>query len=168
MRAAERERTGTTLLYEMFLLGGMFMVSLSNGVIIIPTTTDGALSWVLSYLLDRKQKVRAEFGESIWVTMKNGVPQGSILGPILFLVLVSDLYKSISNGKYHMYADDTQLYYHCRLNQIEATISRMNADLEKLQIFSKIFSVNHTKSNFIIILGYRPHISKLNEKHYLR
>ena len=56
---------------------------------------DEALSWVLSYLLDRKQKVRTDLGESRWVTMKNGVPQGSILGPLLFLVLVSDLYKSI-------------------------------------------------------------------------
>ena len=126
---------------------------------------DEALSWVLSYLLDRKQKVKTDLGESRWVTMKNGVPQGSILGPLLFLILVSDLYKSISNGKYHMYADDTQLYYHCTLNQIEATISRINQDLEKVQIFSNnnCLKLNTTKSNFIII-GSRPNLSKLNKK----
>ena len=90
---------------------------------------------MLSYLFDRKQKVRSDYGESMWVTMKNWVLQGSILGPLLFLVLVSDLYKSISNGKYHMYADDTQLYYHCTLEEIEATISRINSDLEKVQSF---------------------------------
>ena len=126
---------------------------------------DEALSWVLSYLLDRKQKVRTDSGESRWVTMKNGVPQGSILGPLLFLVLVSDLYKSISNGKYHMYADDTQLYYHCTLDEIEATISRINLDLEKVQIFSNnnCLRLNTTKSNYIII-GSRQNISKLNQK----
>ena len=126
---------------------------------------DEALSWVLSYLLDRKQKVNTELGESRWVTMKNGVPQGSILGPLLFLVLVSDLFKSISNGKYHMYADDTQLYYHCTLNQIETTINRINKDLENVQIFSNnnCLKLNTTKSNFIII-GSRPNLSKLSKK----
>lgn len=126
---------------------------------------DEALSWVLSYLLDRKQKVRTDLGESRWVTMKNGVPQGSILGPLLFLVLVSDLYTSISNGKYHMYADDTQLYYHCTLNQIETTISRINQDLERVQLFSNnnCLKLNSTKSNFIII-GSRPNLSKLSQK----
>ena len=126
---------------------------------------DDALTWVLSYLLERKQKVRTDLGESRWVTMKNGVPQGSILGPLLFLILVSDLYKSISNGKYHMYADDTQLYYHCTLNQIETTISRINQDLEKVQLFSNnnCLKLNTTKSNFIII-GSRPNLTKLSKK----
>ena len=92
-------------------------------------------------------------------------PPGSILGPLLFLVLVSDLYKSISNGKYHMYADDTQLYYHCTVDEIEATITRINADLEKVQLFSNTncLRLNTLKSNYIII-GSRPNISKLNQK----
>ena len=126
---------------------------------------DEACAWILSYLLDRKQKVKTDSGESRWVTMKNGVPQGSILGPLLFLILVSDIYKSISNGKYHMYADDTQLYYHCTLNQIEATINDINKDLEKVQIFSdsNCLRLNTTKSNFIII-GSRQNLSKLSKK----
>ena len=126
---------------------------------------DEALSWILSYLLERKQKVRTDSGESRWITMNNGVPQGSILGPLLFLVLVSDLFKSILNGKYHMYADDTQMYYHCTVNQVEATIQKINADLERVQIFSdcNCLRLNTTKSNFIII-GSRPNLSKISKK----
>ena len=74
---------------------------------------DEALSWILSYLLDRKQEVRTDLGESRWVTMQNGVPQGSILGQLHFLVLVSDLYQSIINGQYQ----DLKDHYHYRYFQ---------------------------------------------------
>ena len=126
---------------------------------------EDAISWILSYLLERKQCVKTDSGISRWITMKNGVPQGSILGPLLFLVLVSDLYKSICNGKYHMYADDTQLYYHCTVNEIDATISKINSDLEKVLIFSNVncLKLNTSKSNFIII-GSRPNLSKVSKK----
>ena len=123
---------------------------------------DDALSWILSYLTDRKQKVKNDLGESRWITIKNGVPQGSILGPLLFLVLVSDLYKSISTGKYHMYADDTQLYYHCKVSQIVQVIAKINTDLQNVNLFSSdnCLKLNSGKSNFIII-GSRVNLNKL-------
>ena len=125
---------------------------------------DDALSWVLGYLSDRKQKVKTDSGESNWISIKNGVPQGSILGPLLFLVLVSDLYKSISNGNYHMYADDTQLYYHCKLNQVSAVIEKINSDLQNIHLFSNenCLKLNTGKSNFIII-GSKPNLNKLKQ-----
>ena len=125
---------------------------------------DEALSWILSYLSDRKQKVRTDLGESSWINIKNGVPQGSILGPLLFLVLVSDLYKSISNGHYHMYADDTQLYYHCKPDQVASVINKINTDLQNVQIFSNenCLKLNTGKSNFIII-GSRANLNKLKQ-----
>ena len=126
---------------------------------------DDALSWILSYLQDRKQKVKTDFGESRWVTIKNGVPQGSILGPLLFLVLVSDLYKSVSNGVYHMYADDTQLYYHCKVSEIASAINKINFDLQNVNLFSddNCLKLNTLKSHFIII-GSTANLNKLKNQ----
>ena len=52
---------------------------------------EDSLSWILSYLSGRTQKVVTGAGESEWNGILNGVPQGSVLGPLLFTVLVSNL-----------------------------------------------------------------------------
>ena len=111
---------------------------------------DVALDWVESYLTGRKQKVKNDLGESDWINLKNGVPQGSILGPLLFLVLVSDLHESIINGKYHMYADDTQIYYHCKWSEVANVIPKINQDLNRVLNFStnNCLKLNAEKSFF--------------------
>ena len=123
-----------------------------------------ALEWVKSYLSDRKQKVKNDLGESEWIHLQNGVPQGSILGPLLFLVLVSDLHKSILNGKYHMYADDTQIYYHCKWSEVATVIPKINQDLDRVLNFStnNCLRLNAGKSYFIII-GSKPNLTKLKD-----
>ena len=77
-----------------------------------------AISWIASYLTERKQKVKTNTDESGWESVNNGVPQGSVLGPLLFSIMVHDISKCIKNGKYHMYADDTQMYYRLHISQI--------------------------------------------------
>ena len=123
-----------------------------------------ALEWVNSYLSGRKQKVRTDLGESEWINLQNGVPQGSILGPLFFLVLVSDLHQCILNGKYHMYADDTQLYYHCKWSEVANVIPKINQDLSRILNFSSnnCLRLNAGKSYYIII-GSQPNISKIKD-----
>ena len=123
-----------------------------------------ALFWLESYLYNRKQKVKNNLGESEWINLKNGVPQGSILGPLLFLVLVSDLHDVIKYGSYHMYADDTQLYYHCKISDAMSTITKINHDLNSISLYSKnnCLNLNTGKSNFII-LGSIGNLSKIKQ-----
>ena len=121
-----------------------------------------SLDWISSYLDGRHQKVTTSEGESNWSGVLNGVPQGSVLGPLLFTVLVSDLRDSIKRGRYHMYADDTQLYYSCKPENANNTISEINSDLNRISCFSKTncLKLNAGKSKFMII-GSRQNLKKL-------
>jgi len=91
--------------------------TVDNGVILqrllISYGIDGmAWMWLRSYLSERFQYVRVRSGMSPTVLMRFGVPQGSVLGPIMFLLYTQDLAKLIdSHGlNVHLYADDTQVY----------------------------------------------------------
>ena len=121
-----------------------------------------SLSWITSYLSGRSQKVVTSSGESCFETVINGVPQGSVLGPLLFTILVSDIGDVIKRGKYHLYADDTQLYYKCKVEQANATIAHINSDLQNIFDYSKrnCLKLNASKSKFIVI-GSRPNLKKL-------
>ena len=67
------------------------------------------LSWFRSYLSDRKQRVVLPGAESKWNEIRAGVPQGSILGPLLFLLFINDIVKDIGCN-IRLFADDTRLF----------------------------------------------------------
>ncbi len=69
------------------------------------------LDWFTDYLFDRRQYVEYDGCISDVKHVVNGVPQGSILGPLLFIVLVNDMPTVIKRCKILMYADDTVLFY---------------------------------------------------------
>jgi len=73
--------------------------------------TDRALLFFQRYLTDRQQFVRVHSGESESGQIKSGVPQGSILGPLLFLLYTFDLGSVTTFSQTQCYADDTQLIY---------------------------------------------------------
>ena len=64
------------------------------------------LAWCHSYLLDRKQVVRVNGSESTEALMLHGVPQGSILGPLFFILFINDL-PLYTSAQLDLYADDT-------------------------------------------------------------
>ena len=68
----------------------------------------GALNWFTNYLSHRYQRVKLHHSYSTWGLVRGGIPQGSALGPLLFLVYVNDMLSQIN---FLQYADDTALLY---------------------------------------------------------
>ena len=67
------------------------------------------LGWIEAFPTNRKQKVIVEGETSTWSEVRSGVPQVSVLGPILFVVFINDILKSLSSVC-KMFADDTKVY----------------------------------------------------------
>lgn len=90
-----------------------------------------ALEWFKSYLIGRTQCVRVNQVNSDMGEIRSGVPQGSVLGAILFIVYINDLCNAKLNGKVTSFADDTALCY--TEKTWESTRVSMTEDLEALQ-----------------------------------
>ena len=95
-----------------------------------------------SYLTGRLQRVKLQTAESEWVQAIKGVPQGSILGPILFNIFVNDLFGFIKKADLSNYADDNQLSaIHDNLD----TAIKMSKSESEVAI--EWFSSNHMEAN---------------------
>ena len=68
------------------------------------------ISWITSYLQGREQRTLANNTYSSFIPVTNGVPQGSVLGPLLYIIYANDIVKKIKNSGFTFYADDTVLY----------------------------------------------------------
>ena len=82
--------------------------------------------WFKSYLFNRKQYVSINGYESGLAALNCGIPQGSVLGPLLFLIFINDLNQAIKFSKVHHFADDTNLL--CLSNSIKKLNKLVNAD----------------------------------------
>ena len=93
------------------------------------------LKWFTDYLSNRQQVVIYDNYRSDNYPVSYGVPQGSILGPLLFLIYIDDLSKVLKHSDVIMYADDTVLYFsHEDIKNIEVALSEdMDAVAQWLQ-----------------------------------
>jgi len=119
-----------------------------------------ALEWIRSYLSDRTQAVHINSSVSSEVTLSIGVPQGSVLGPLLFLVYLLPLKRVIARYlvSRHGFADDTQLYNHISVRNIStsaqqvATMQDCLADVRSWMRVNKL-KLNDSKTEVMIITG---------------
>lgn len=106
--------------------------------------------WFCSYLTNRKQFVTIGNSTSDYRPILCGVPQGSVLGPLLFLIYINDFVTSSTVFDFHLFADDSNLFYTDKnLNEVEDTV---NNELTKVSVWlnTNELSLNIDKSHFVI------------------
>ena len=110
-----------------------------------------ALSFLKSYLSNRSQKCQIQGSVSSEKLIKCGVPQGSILGPLFFLLYINDLPQCLYKTKPRLFADDTNLTaFGDSITDLEAAV---NSDLENIRkwLIANKLSLNVAKTEFMLI-----------------
>ena len=108
------------------------------------------LDWFKSYLTGRKQYVFCNGESSDLRELSCGVPQGSVLGPLLFLIYINDLPNVSDKLSFFLFADDTNIYFESDdLLCLERTI---NNELKQLNLWLNVnrLALNIRKTNFVI------------------
>uniref|UniRef100_A0A8C5Q884 Reverse transcriptase domain-containing protein n=1 Tax=Leptobrachium leishanense TaxID=445787 RepID=A0A8C5Q884_9ANUR len=96
------------------------------------------VEWIRQWLSDRQQRVVVNGVYSVQGLVTSGVPQGSVLGPILFNIFISDIAEGI-NGKVCLSADDPKI---CNRVDVPGGISQMTNDLGKLKKWSELWQLS--------------------------
>lgn len=108
-----------------------------------------ALKWFQSYLDNRKQYVLYKENKSFTQTISCGVPQGSILGPLLFILYINDFVHSSKLLKFILFADDSTLYMSHR--DLRFLINTVNSELNNVNdwVIANKLTINLEKTNYI-------------------
>ena len=118
-----------------------------------------AFDWFKSYLSDRTQYTSINNERSEIQTIRYGVLQGSILGPLLFFIYINDLSRSIKNSKIHHFADDANLLY--ASSSLKDINKKMNFDLSNLVQWLRAYKIalNVNKTEIEIFRSPRKQIT---------
>ena len=117
-----------------------------------------ALDWFRSFLTDRSQFVSVSGKISSSKHMQHGVPQGSVLGPLLFLLYVNDLHIALRYSLVNLFADDTMLFF--ENESLKPIAKQANIDLKLLMNWLKAnkISINASKTELLLFRPVRKKI----------
>jgi len=119
---------------------------------------EASYDFLCDYLSDRQQRARFRGELSDWGTVSIGVPQGSILGPLLFALYVNDLPTVVQYSILDLYADDAEM--HCSHADLGVVEMRLQSDMDNVAHWlscSRLF-LNVLKSNSLLI-GSRQRVA---------
>ena len=118
---------------------------------------DSTLSWFQSYITDRHQFVTIHGERSDSLQIKQGVPQGSVLGPILFLLFVNDIPLHLSSSSADIFADDTTITASAHYSNIQSLTDDLNRDLEAVGVWAtnNKMLINTDKTKSLLVMGKR-------------
>ena len=133
-------------------------------------------AWFADYLSDRKQRVVLPGAVSDWTYIRAGVPQGSILGPLLFLLYVNDIVNDIGSN-IRLFADDTSLFI--IVDDPVTAAGCINADLGKISAWASTWLVtfnpsksfvtfNPSKTETLLVSRKLNHLSLCKTIRYLK
>lgn len=110
-----------------------------------------ALKWLKSYLANRLQRCNLNNHLSSTSSLNFEVPQGSIIGPLLFLIYINDLPNCLSLGSPRMYADDTNVTF--AASDMLGLETQINTELKSINLWLKPnkLSLNMAKTEFMVI-----------------
>ena len=113
-------------------------------------------SWFRSYLKNRRQTTQVYIPKT--EVSSCGVPQGSVLGPLLFLLYINDISYSSNQFNFFLFADDTNLLYADKNpRSLEAVVNKELASVSNWLMADKLY-LNKKKSNFAIFQPYQKRL----------
>ncbi|VDQ08568.1 unnamed protein product [Trichobilharzia regenti] len=98
------------------------------------------LSWLREFLIDKRQRVRINWKLSSWTAVRSGVPQGTVLGPLLFILYIDEL-SLLTSSPMILYADDLKIWRELKGNSDTFTLQE---DLNKLSEWTKEWMLSIT------------------------
>ena len=119
--------------------------------------SDSAVKWFHFYLSDRQQCVKVNGCTSSLLPINQGIPQGTIVGPMLFLIFISDAPLYVQNSNMNIYAYDATLISSSRWDNISPMNNNIQKDLDNIQqwaIMNKMI-INEKKTKSVLIRGKR-------------
>ena len=116
-------------------------------------TSSFALHWFCSYLKDRRQYARIGSEHSTLLGLSHGVPQGSILGPVLFNIYINDLPTIPESCTLESYIDDSKLFLSFQVKDSLDVATQINDDLKRVAYWCSQNSllINPTKTKVLVV-----------------